>query len=229
MTHWEVEHLVSDYLEGQLAADQRVAVEQHLAACLACRELVESVQSTIALCRAAEELEPAPRLLSKIVLATTGKRRPTLRDRISAFLPPLFQPRTVYVFAMAVFSFSVVINAAGINLRNLRLRDLNPRNWVYQIERNGYLLYGRAEKYCYDLRVVYEIESRLRQLRTQPGEGQPAVRPQAPPGGSTHDRPPSDLQLALAGALPSGREDAWPFHASMAVTPRIRPRRSVPR
>lgn len=203
MTHLELENLVSDYLDGRLAADRRGAVEEHLAACVACQELVTGVRQAVELCRSAEDLEPVPWLVSRILIATTGERKPTLREQVATFLRPVLQPRSVYMFAVAVFSLSFMINAAGINLRNLTMHDLNPRNWVYQAKRNGYLLYGRAEKYCYDLRVVYEIESRLRQLRAQPDETQPAPKPAAP-GGSTHERAPVNPQLASAGE-PSAR------------------------
>ena len=218
MTHLELENLVSDYLDGQLGADRRAAVDEHLAACAACRELVAGVRRAVALCRSAEDLEPAPWLVSRILIATTGERKPTLRDQIAAFLRPVLQPRTVYGFAVAVFSLSFVINAAGINLRSLTLQDLNPRNWVYQAKRNGHLLYGRAEKYCYDLRVVYEIESRLRQLRAQPDEAQPAPK-QAPPGGSTHERRPANPQFASVGEPSVGGFETISLNLDLAWTP----------
>jgi len=106
-----------------------------------------------------------------------------------------------------VFSFSIIINAAGVNLRHLKLEDLNPRAWVRMADRSGHLLYARAEKFCYDLRVVYEIESRLRQLRQQtapaPAEQEKeAPKPQAPggpPGGSTDGGSSQTQQLAALG------------------------------
>ena len=92
---------------------------------------------------------------------------------------------------MAVFSFSIIVNAAGINLRRLRFEDLNPRTWIHQASRNGHLLYARAEKFYYDLRVVYEIEWRLKQLRQQPGEAGSDQEQRTPdrerPGGGSTD------------------------------------------
>ena len=107
---------------------------------------------------------------------------------------------------MAVFSFSIIINAAGINLRHLTLEDLNPRTWVRRADRSGHLLYARAEKFCYDLKVVYEIESRLRQLRQQPAEApnpqeREAPRPEGPPGGSTDGGRSGAIQLASLRVL----------------------------
>jgi hypothetical protein len=198
MTHLELENLASECLEGQLDAAHQIQVEAHLADCSACRGLMADLRHALEICRSVEELEPAPWLISKIMLATVGERKPTFREQLAAFFRPSVQPRVAYAVAMAIFSFSIIVNAAGINLRNLTLQDLNPRTWAYEARRTGHLLYARAEKYYYDLRVVYEIESRFRKLRNQPGEQdqQTPQRQTPPPGGSTDSTKPADTQLA---------------------------------
>jgi hypothetical protein len=205
MKHLELENIASDYLEGQLDRGRREQVEAHLAECAACRELLADVRAAIELCRTAEELEPAPWLISKILLATLGERKPTVKERLAALVRPPAQPRFAYAVAMAVFSFSIIVNAAGINLRNLTLEDLNPRTWIFRANRTGHLLLGRAEKFYYDLRVVYEIESRLRQLRPAAGQGAGQQEPEAPrsqpsTGGSSDSQPPDPPQLAQGWA-----------------------------
>ena len=157
MTHLELENLASEYLEGQLDAVRRAEAEAHLRDCAPCRELIGDLRRVMALCQAAEELEPAPWLVSKILLATVGERKPTWGERARAFFRPSPQPRLAYAVAMAIFSLSVIVNAAGVDLRNLTVADLNPRTWFYQANRAGHRLYARAEKFYYDLRVVYEI------------------------------------------------------------------------
>ncbi len=202
MTHLELENLASDYLEGLLEPARRAAVETHLAECAECRELVGDVRRVMELCRRAEELEPAPWLVSKIVRATVGERKPTFAQQVAAFFRPSPQPRVAYVVAMAIFSFSIIINAAGVNLRNLRVADLNPYTWARRANSAGHLLYARAEKFYYDLRVVYEIESRFRQLRSQPDSSAPqAPKPDAPTGGSTDGKTLARPQLAMNRAL----------------------------
>jgi Putative zinc-finger len=202
MTHLEIENLASDYLEGQLHAARRAEVESHLAACADCRELIADVRRAFELCHAAEDLEPSPWLISKILRATVGERKPGLAERLAAALRPFLQTRVVYGVAMTVFSLSLILNVAGVNLRDFKAQDLNPRVWVYQANRNGHLLLGRAEKYYYDLKVVYEIESRLRRLRAQPGE-EPA-RPSAPSGGSTDGSSSDDALLASTANSSAG-------------------------
>jgi len=202
MTHMELENLVSDYLEGQLDTVRRVEAEAHLDGCPECKELVATVRQTIELCRSAEELEPAPWLVPKILRATIGERQATFWERAMATIRPVLHPRVAYAVAMGVFSFSIIINVAGINLRHIKVQDLNPRTWFYQANRNGHLLYARAEKFCYDLKVVYELETRFRQLRPQPEPGpgeapKQSPPPEAPAGGSTEGQPPGVPQLAL--------------------------------
>jgi putative zinc finger protein len=200
MTHLELENLASDYLEGQLETARRQEFEAHLEGCADCRELMADLRHTLELCAAAEEIEPAPWLVSKILLATIGERKPTLREKVSAFFQPALRPRVAYSVAMAVFSVSIIINAAGINLSELTLADLNPRNWAYQANRTGHLLAARAEKFFYDVRVVYEIESRLKQIRQDtngtPEKGAPKSDPS--PGKTTDGNPPMNPQMAEA-------------------------------
>jgi hypothetical protein len=224
MTHLEIENLASDYLEGQLDAARRAEMELHLAGCVDCRDLIAGVRGVFELCRSAEPMEPPPWLVPKILRATVGDRQPTFAERLAAWFRPVLQARVVYGVAMAVFSLSMIANVAGVNLRHVKVEDLNPRNWAYQANRNGHLLLGRVEKYYYDLKVVYEIESRLRQLRAQPGEAAPQAKP--PAGGTTEQgEPPENSVLAslwsaetgfqLVGHVGSG---GWP-RSARSTTP----------
>jgi hypothetical protein len=190
MTHLELENLTSDYLEGLLEPGLKREVEAHLSACPSCREMVDDVSRALELCHAAAELEPAPWLVRKIMLATVGERKPGWAERLVSFFRPALQPRFAYGVAMAVFSFSIIINAAGINLRHMTVADLNPRTWLFRANRAGHLFIARAERFIYDVRVVYEIESRLRQFRSQPAEEEQEAPKQEPPaGGSTNSAP----------------------------------------
>jgi len=191
MTHLEIENVASDYLEGLLGSPERAAVEAHLAACPACREMLDDVRHVLELCRGTEEVEPKPWLINKILLATTGKHEPTWIERLAAFFRPALQSRVAYPVAMTVFTFSIIVNAAGLNLRNLRFADLNPRTWVDQGIRRGHLVAARAEKFYYDLRVVVELEARFRELRGQSQEQEEKPpNPEPSGGGSSQGTPP---------------------------------------
>ncbi len=212
MTHLELENLISEYLEGQLDAVRRVEADAHLQGCVACQELVADVRHAMEMCQSAEELEPAPWLVSRILLATVGERKPTWGEQMAAYFRPAARVRLAYAVAMAVFSFSIIVNTAGINLRRITLADLNPRTWFYQANRSGHLFVARAEKFYYDLRVVYEIESRLRQFRQQTGQGsgqreKETTKPEAPGGGTTDSKPPGNPELAETRDLNVGKSD----------------------
>ncbi len=212
MTHLELENLVSEYLEGQLDTARRVEVDTHLQGCAPCRELVADVRHAMELCQSAEDLEPAPWLVPKILLATVGERKPTFLEQVAAYFRPAARMRLAYAVAMAVFSFSVIVNTAGINLRQISLSDLNPRTWLYQANRTGHLMVARAEKFYYDLRVVYEIETRLRQFRQQTGSGgseqqKDTTKPETPGTGTTDNKAPSNPVLAEAYGINVGNSD----------------------
>ncbi|HXX21726.1 MAG TPA: zf-HC2 domain-containing protein [Terriglobia bacterium] len=189
MTHLELENLTSDYLEGLLESALKAEVESHLSVCPTCLEMVGDVRRALELCHDAPELEPSPWLVRKIMLATVGQRKPGWAERLVASIRPLLQLRVAYGVAMAVFSFSIIINAAGINLRHMTFEDLNPRTWFFRGKRAWYLNAARVEKFIYDAKVVYEIESRLRQLHSHSEEEQEAPKQEPPPGGSTNSAP----------------------------------------
>lgn len=204
MTHLELENLASDYLEGQLVESQRVDADLHLQTCPACRELMGDLKRVLSLAHAAEDMEPSPWLAAKIMRATVGERKPGWKERLAAILRPTFQPRVAYTVAMAMFSISIIVNAAGLNLRNLTMADLNPQIWLYQANRSGQLMFARAEKFYYDLRIVYEIESRFRQNQKTSPEPAEQTRPESTPGGSSQRTTPGGTEIASAGDFGNG-------------------------
>jgi hypothetical protein len=75
------------------------------------------------------------------------------------------QPRLAGTFAMAFFSISVLLNLAGVRLGDLKAADFKPGNIRATITRDYYT--GRAQviRYYENMRLVYELQSRLRDLR----------------------------------------------------------------
>ena len=200
MTHLEIQNLTSDYLEGLLEPSLRATVEAHLAECAACRELLAEVRHALELCRAAEEVEPTPWLISKIMRATVGERKPTWAERIAAYCRPVLQPRVAYSIAMTVFTFSILVNAAGLRLRSLRFEDLNPLTWLDRVDRQGHLMAARVEKFVYDVRLVYEIESRVGELGSQQKtRNEETPKPATEPGGSSQGTPTGQNMAFIGG------------------------------
>jgi hypothetical protein len=75
-------------------------------------------------------------------------------------------------FAMAFFSITLLLNLAGVSLGELKHVDLRPSALVH----GYYETQGRLVKYYENIRFVYEIESRVQQLKrvTTPEEKAPA-------------------------------------------------------
>ncbi|MGZ8603376.1 MAG: anti-sigma factor family protein [Actinomycetota bacterium] len=71
MTH--PEELLSEYVDGTLADDERVVVDAHLQACAACHEDVELARSAVAALSSLED-EPVPFGVTGRVLAEAGRR-----------------------------------------------------------------------------------------------------------------------------------------------------------
>jgi hypothetical protein len=206
MTHLELENLASDYLEGQLDKARKAEVEEHLAGCASCQEILSDVRLAIQACRSAGEVMPPPWLVHRIRLATMGEARTGIAEQVNALLRTIRQPRVAYAVAMTVFSVSLIVNIAGFNLRSLNVADLNPATWVYRANRAGHLFYARAEKFYDDLRIVYEIESRFRNAQSEPDDQEKQTSKPGPSQGrpaSTADT--GGAQMASTAAKPAGQ------------------------
>ncbi len=183
ITHLELENLASDYLEGQLDQARHGEVEEHLAGCAACREVVADVRLVMEMCQSAEKVMAPPWLVTRIRFATLGEGRTGITEQVNAILHAIRRPRFAYAVAMTVFSLSLIVNISGVNLRHLDMHDLNPAGWVYGANRAGHLLYARAEKFYDDLRIVYEIESRFRNARSENDDQEKQTSKPSPPSG----------------------------------------------
>ncbi|MGH9404886.1 MAG: anti-sigma factor family protein [Terriglobia bacterium] len=206
MTHLEFSTLMTDYVDGILDAALAREVEAHLGDCIPCRRVVEDVRFAMASCRGVPAAEPTPWLLARIVRATTGEHKPAVTERLVAWWHSLWRPQIAYSLSMVVFSLSFVLYAANVNLRSVRLRDVNPINWVYRANSRGHLLVARAEKYYYDLRVVYEVQSILHGLQQQPttpGAHPKSVAP-APSSGNESFADGTDLAAQTGSAAERG-------------------------
>src|SRR3989475_12820160 len=84
------------------------------------------------------------------------------------------QPGFAMSFGMAFFSLSVTLSLAGVKLTDLRHWDLRPA----AIKRTYYETSGRVVKYYENIRLVYEIESRVREFNRATTPAEPASQPQ---------------------------------------------------
>jgi len=190
-----IEARLSDYLEGLLEGPERVAFEAHAKSCADCAPLVASVSSLVGEMHSMEVLETPPRLVYAILDKTLGPRETvTGWQGFLNVIRGLATPKLAYGAASVMATLIVVLGASGFSLRKPKLADLRPAAIYQSADRGVHLVRARCVKYVSDLRVVYEIQSRLRQdennLQTAPEEMLPKSSPEKNPG-QTDDHKPS--------------------------------------
>jgi hypothetical protein len=181
----QIEERLSEHLDGLLDATERAAFESHVAGCAQCRTLVSQVSGALAQVHRLEMLEEPLRLAPAILDLTLGPRAPkkSLRGWL-AWLQPVWQPRMAMGFATVVMFGWVSLYTMGVQVNKISLSDLHPVKLYHESSRQVHLIYARGEKFVNDLRVVYEIQSRLRPAQ----EEQPAPK-QQPPKANPQDKP----------------------------------------
>ena len=181
----EFEALLSEALDGdgRLSGARKESFEAHRRVCAICGPMFIEVQAgqqwlrTLAL----ETIEPPTHLVHNILAATSGvvSRRPAATtaggrttpfgERAREWWDSLFtptaafvrQPRFVMSFGMIFFTFSLALNVAGVKATDVAKVDLRPTALRHA--------YNDAQikvvKYYDNIRFVYEIESKVRELK----------------------------------------------------------------
>lgn len=193
----QFEAALADYLDGAIAPAGRSAVDEHAAACAGCREFMQDAAAGARLLASAPDIAVPPDLITRIAYqAPNGRLRhpldkPGLLTRIGAkWLQPLLQPRFAMGMAMTVLSFAMLQKCTGIQVQRIQVSDLSPlRIW------NGFddklmRTKDRAIKYYENVRLVYEIESRLRDMEAPQTSTRPS-RARAATGKSAQATNPS--------------------------------------
>ena len=161
----QTEQLLTDYLDGLLPADEQHAFNLHVNSCERCTPLVASVTHVMNRLRGLPELDTPPRLVYNILDATLGPRETV--GGWAAFLAwvrGFASPKFAYGAVSLAATFLMIVTVSGsINWKKPKLADLAPSNIYRNSNRQVHLAYAHATKYVSDLRVVYEIQSRLKQ------------------------------------------------------------------
>jgi hypothetical protein len=190
---------LSDYLEGLLQDSERAAFEAHANSCVDCAPLVASVRSLVGGMHAMEELEAPPRLVYAIMDKTLGPRESvTGWQGFLNLIRGLATPKFAYGMASIVATLFILVSATGFSFRKPKLADLRPATVYHNADRQAHLVFARSVKYVSDLRVVYEIQSRLRQdennFQTTPEEMLPKSGPEKTPGQTDDHKPAQPRQ-----------------------------------
>jgi len=203
----QTELLLTDYLDGLLQPEQQHAFDLHVNSCERCTPLVSSVTHAIARLRALPEVETPPRFVYNILDATLGPRETvTGWAAVRAWVRGLASPRFAYGSVSVAATFLMLVTASGFNWKKPRVSDLAPANIYRNTNRQAHLAYARGTKYVSDLRVVYEIQSRLRQdneLPTNTEGTAPDSNRQKDPGRTDGSTPATPRQQNRANDINS--------------------------
>ncbi|MGO8757080.1 MAG: anti-sigma factor family protein [Terracidiphilus sp.] len=214
----EWETLLADALDGLLKPEDEARFEAHKAVCPACTALYEEARKGREWLEFLSPEPEAPEGLLEKILAHTGPGK-TVPARWTAggplpvaagsasvpdFMPPVWQqpgflarmrvlaqPRLLMTAAMAFFSIALTLNMTGVRLTGIRLSDLRPAAVRSYMERQLTMASVPIVRYYDHLRFVYEVKSKVRELRGEgEGSGEPRreeTQPAAP--GETKQNP----------------------------------------
>jgi hypothetical protein len=170
----EFESILADYWDGTLASSERAALELHAAECADCAAFKAEVTTGATLLKNLEQIEPPPALVTRIAYHAPNGRvrdpfeRQTAWSRfVNKWLQPILQPRIVMGLSMTVLSFTMLERCTGMKVEGVSAADLNPVRVWGGMEMKTVRLKDRMLKYYENLRVVYEVEARLRDLQRQ--------------------------------------------------------------
>jgi anti-sigma factor RsiW len=196
---------LSDYLDGTLNPAEMAEFAAHVPSCSRCAPLVTSVSDLVTGLHGMEQIEPPPRLVYSILDKTLGPRESLTGWRaILGWVRGVASIRFAYGALSVAATLIVFVSAAGLNWRHPKLADLQPATIYRNVDRTVHLAYGRSAKFVNDLRVVNEIQSRLREendLRANPESTIPESTPQKQPGQTDGSKPTTPRQQNRANDL----------------------------
>ena len=194
----QTEARLSEYLDGLFHEHDRLAFNVHVNGCERCTLLASSVVHMLGGLHGLEAVEPPPRLVYNILDKTLGPREAAKGWR-SAFgwLRLLGSRRFAYSAVSVAASLLILALSTGFSLRKPRLADLSPVNIYHNANSRAHLLYAQTTKFVSDLRVVYEIQSRLGRESDLPANRENTLPPSSPekrPGRTDRSHPATPRQ-----------------------------------
>jgi hypothetical protein len=188
----EFEHLLTDAIDGVLSGGGLGRFQAHARACRTCGPLLAEAEAGRNWLKGLTEVEPPASLVNNILASTTGVDTQRLRvtersaqpriswwERVQATLSdwlfePIWgmvrQPRFAMSFGMAFFALSVGLTVAGVKPGDLSRISLRPK----AIQATYFHAQSRVVHYYENIHFVYEMESRVREIRRSVAPAEPA-------------------------------------------------------
>jgi hypothetical protein len=165
------------------------------------------------------------------------RQRVTNAFRLQSVRNTFMQPRLAMTAAMAFFSIALTLNLTGVHITQLRASDLKPSS----LRRSFYDANAKVVRSIDNLRVVYELESRVQDLQrhdndstvsTPAPESSPAKAPssnQNSPSGDQQDDQKAPAQQKQTAPRPrSGSSRSIAPRQSLQFTASTDPTGSIP-
>jgi anti-sigma factor RsiW len=221
----QIEARLSDYLDDAMSRNDRVSFDAHVAGCERCAPLVAHLSKLLTSMHVMEQIEPPPRLIYSILDKTLGKREAVTGWRaIFGWFEGVSTMRLAYGALSVAGTFAILLSTLGFSFSKPKLADLRPATIIRKADSQAHLMYAKGTKFVNDLRVVSEIQSRLRQDNDMPTSQEGVVPSREKQPGQTDGTKPTtprqqnrddDLTRQieiLADALP-----VWVGHLSVPV------------
>ena len=176
----EFEAVLFDALDHKLSPDADARFRAHARVCAKCGPMFTEIEAGQRWMQTLDEVEPPVNLVHNILAATTGlsshrlqestvAHKPSFGERLREWFDSLWspawvtvrQPRFAMSFGMAFFSLSVALSVAGVKPTDIKQADLSRQG----LRRTYYTTQARVVKYYENIRLVYEIESRLQEIK----------------------------------------------------------------
>jgi hypothetical protein len=190
----EFELLLTDALDGVLTGTGLDRFQAHARVCRACGPLFAEAEAGRNWLKGLTEVEPPASLVNNILASTTGVDTQRLRVSVRApqpriswwehvqasLLEPIWatvrQPRFAMSFGMAFFALSVGLTVAGVKPADLKGISLRPS----AIRHTYYSTQARVVRYYDNIRVVYEIQARFREVKRDLAPAEPGLKQSRP-------------------------------------------------
>ncbi len=211
------EERLSDFLEAALSPAEAAAFSKHVDVCEHCSKLVGQVSTLVNQMQQSALVEEPPQLARQVLDATLGPRnqKPVSQGWLG-WVPTILQPRFAMGIVTVAASILIVFHAAGSPGART---NLSPVNLVRDANRQVHLTYAKGAKFVNDLRVVYEIQSRLSSQPESMSEpiSVPVTRPSGEPQPGRDQQQPSTDPHEKSETIPHSNRRDGRGSAEMAV------------
>lgn len=184
MTCSQFEALLSEALDGLLTGEIERAFQAHARSCPACGPILAEATEGMEWLVALDEVEAPTNLVHNILAATSAAERTkepanTLPARpgwaarlfrpVRTAVASAMQPRFATSFSMAFFSLSLTLTLAGVKFKDLAHIDWHPSALGKAVVLEYTQVESKLVRYYNNMRLVYEIESRVGEMRKNSG------------------------------------------------------------